>query len=181
MSASDVQAPRADLAVVVVNYNTGEYLVRCLMSVVEASGELALDVLIVDNASRDGSARVAVERTPRVRLIENPTNRGLSAGWNQGALAVDAPWILFLNPDAEIWQGDLGGFVKVGEGHGDVALLGPVIRNPNGTIYESGRAFPGVPQAVGHTFLGPFAPGNRFTATTGRRAGIGVPSARSTG
>lgn len=163
MSASDLWVPQADLAVVVVNYNAGEYLARCVMSVVEASGEIALDVLIVDNASHDGSARVAVECTPRVRLIENPTNRGLSAAWNQGARAVDAPWILFLNPDAEIWQGDLGGFVKVGERRGDVALVGPVIRNPNGTIYESGRAFPGVGQALGHTFLGPFAPGNRFT------------------
>ena len=163
MSASDILAPQADLAVVVVNYNAGEYLARCVMSLVEASGELELDVLIVDNASRDGSVRVAVERTPKVRLIENPTNRGLSAAWNQGARAVDAPWILFLNPDAEIWHGDLGGFVKVGEGRADVALLGPAIRNPNGTIYESGRAFPRVGQAVGHAFLGPFAPGNRFT------------------
>ncbi len=164
MSLPDAQIPpRADLAVVVVNYNAGEYLARCVTSVVEASGELALDVLIVDNASRDGSARAASERSPRVRLIENPANRGLSAGWNQGARAVDAPWILFLNPDAEILQGDLGAFVKAGERHGDVALLGPVIRNPDGTIYESGRVFPGVLQAVGHAFLGPFAPGNRFT------------------
>src|SRR5919204_2912032 len=104
MSAPEVPAaPPADLAVVVVNYNAGEYLARCVTSVVEASGGLALDLLVVDNASRDRSARVAAERTPQVRLIENPTNRGLSAGWNQGARAVDAPWILFLNADAEIW------------------------------------------------------------------------------
>jgi N-acetylglucosaminyl-diphospho-decaprenol L-rhamnosyltransferase len=163
MSAPEVPAPPANLAVVVVNHNAGEYLARCVTSVVEASGGLALDLLVVDNASRDGSARVAAERTPQVRLIDNPTNRGLSAAWNQGARAVDAPWILFLNADAEIWQGDLGAFVKAGEGRSDVALLGPVIRNPDGTIYESGRAFPGVLQAVGHAFLGPFAPSNRFT------------------
>jgi GT2 family glycosyltransferase len=164
MSAPEVPAaPPADLAVVIVNYNAGEYLARCVTSVVEASGGLALDLLVVDNASRDGSARVAAARTPQVRLIENSTNRGLSAAWNQGARAVDAPWILFLNPDAEIRQGYLSGFVTVGEGRPDVALLGPVIRNPDGTIYASGRAFPGVLQAVGHAFLGPFAPGNRFT------------------
>jgi N-acetylglucosaminyl-diphospho-decaprenol L-rhamnosyltransferase len=164
MSAPEVAAaPPAELAVVVVNYNAGEHLARCVTSVVEASGGLALDLLVVDNASSDGSARVAAERTPQVRLIDNPTNRGLSAAWNQGARAVDAPWILFLNPDAEIWQGDLSAFVKAGEGRPDVALFGPVIRNPDGTIYESGRAFPGVLQALGHAFLGPFAPGNRFT------------------
>lgn len=166
MSAPEVPAaPSAGLAVVVVNYNAGEYLARCVTSVVEASGGLALDLLVVDNASRDGSARVAAARTPQVRLIDNATNRGLSAAWNQGARAVDAPWILFLNPDAEIRHGDLGAFVKVGEAHTDVALLGPVIRNPDGTIYQSGRVFPGVLQAVSHAFLGPFAPGNRFTRT----------------
>ena len=135
-------APTADLAVVVVNYNAGEYLARCVTSVVAASGGLALDLVVVDNASRDGSARLAAVRTPQVRLIENPTNRGLSAAWNQGARAVDAPWILFVNPDAEIWHGDLGPFVRAGEGRPDVALLGPMIRNPDGTIYESGRSFP---------------------------------------
>jgi N-acetylglucosaminyl-diphospho-decaprenol L-rhamnosyltransferase len=98
-----------------------------------------------------------------MRLIENATNRGLSAAWNQGARETDAPWILFLNPDAEIWSGDLRSFVKVGEDRPDVALLGPVIRNADGTIYESGRVFPGVGQAVGHAFLGPFLPSNRFS------------------
>lgn len=146
-----------------MNYNAGEYLARCVSSVVEAIGDLALDVLVVDNASHDGSARAAAASTPQIRLVENPTNRGLSAAWNQGARAVNAPWILFLNPDAEIQRGDLGAFVRVGEGRPDVALLGPVIRNSDGTIYESGRPFPGVLQAVGHAFLGPFVPGNRFT------------------
>jgi N-acetylglucosaminyl-diphospho-decaprenol L-rhamnosyltransferase len=156
-------APPADLAVVVVNYNAGEYLARCVRSVVDASGGLALDLLVIDNASHDGSARAAAARAPEVRLVENPTNRGLSAAWNQGARAVGAPWILFLNPDAELCHGDLGAFVAAGEARSDVAVLGPVIRNPDGSIYESGRVFPGVVLAVGHAFLGPFAPGNRFT------------------
>ncbi len=164
MSTSEAPAaPLSDLAVVVVNYNVGECLARCVRSVVEASGGLALDLLVIDNASRDGSARVAAELTPQVRLIENPSNRGLSPAWNQGARAVKARWILFLNPDAEIRRGDLAAFVKAGEERPNVALLGPVIRNPDGTIYESGRAFPGIVQAVGHAFLGPFVPGNRFT------------------
>jgi N-acetylglucosaminyl-diphospho-decaprenol L-rhamnosyltransferase len=131
--------------------------------VFEGAGGLALEVLVVDNASRDGSARAAGEQQPGMRLIENATNRGLSAAWNQGAAETDAPWILFLNPDAEIWDGDLAAFLKVGEARPDVAVLGPVVRNADGTIYESGRVFPSVGQAVGHAFVGPFAPDNRFT------------------
>lgn len=156
-------AAPADLAVVVVNYNAGEYLARCVSSVVEASGGLALDLVVVDNASSDGSARMAIERTPQARLIANTSNRGLSAAWNQAAFTVDAPWMLFLNPDAEIKRGDLADFVKAGEQRPEVGLVGPMIRNPDGTVYESGRAFPGVVQAVAHAFLGPFAPANRFT------------------
>lgn len=156
---------RTELAVVVVNYNAGDFLTRCVASVFDGAGGLSLDVLVIDNASRDRSVRRAVEEHPRMRLIENPDNRGLSAAWNQGAAATDAPWILFLNPDAEIWAGDLEAFVKVGEAHPDVALLGPMVRNADGSIYESGRTFPSVGQAVGHAFLGPLAPGNRFTRT----------------
>ena len=164
MSAREVlPVPSADVAVVVVNYNAGEYLARCLASVVEAAAGLTLDLLVVDNASHDGSAQSAVARTPEARLVQNPTNRGLSAAWNQGARAVDAPWILFLNPDAEISKGDLAALVDAAEARPEVALVGPVIRNPDGTIYESGRGFPGVLQALGHAFLAPFLPGNRFT------------------
>jgi N-acetylglucosaminyl-diphospho-decaprenol L-rhamnosyltransferase len=153
----------AELAVVIVNYNAGEFLARCVASVFESAGGLALDVVVVDNASRDGSARAAAARQPRMRLLQNPTNRGLSAAWNQGAEESDAPWVLFLNPDAEIWDGDLAGFVKVGEGRPDVAVLGPLVRNADGSIYESGRVFPSVGMAVGHAFLGPFLPRNRYT------------------
>lgn len=153
----------SELAVVIVNYNAGEYLARCVASVFEHAGGLALDVLVVDNASHDGSASAAKARESRVRLIENDRNRGLSAAWNQGARETDSPWILFLNPDAEIWAGDLRAFVRAGEDHADLAVLGPMIRNADGTIYESGRVFPTVTQALGHAFLGPFLPRNRFT------------------
>jgi N-acetylglucosaminyl-diphospho-decaprenol L-rhamnosyltransferase len=154
----------AELAVVIVNYNAGGYLARCVASVFERAGGLSLDVLVVDNASRDGSAKAAKAAQPRMRLIENASNRGLSAAWNQGAVETGSPWILFLNPDAEIWDGDLAALVKkAGETHPDVAVIGPMVRNADGTIYESGRVFPSVGQAVGHAFLGPVAPGNRFT------------------
>jgi N-acetylglucosaminyl-diphospho-decaprenol L-rhamnosyltransferase len=152
-----------ELAVVVVNYNAGEYLSRCVASVYDHAGGLDLDVLVVDNASRDGSARSAKAREPRIRLIENDRNLGLSAAWNQGARETDSPWTLFLNPDAEIWAGDLRAFLEAGRERPDLAVLGPMMRNADGTVYDSGRIFPTVIQAIGHAFLEPFLPGNRFT------------------
>lgn len=130
-------ATRSDLAVVIVNYNAGAYLSRCVTSVVANAGGLDLDVLVIDNASRDGSAQLAKSAQPDIRVTMNPTNRGLSAAWNQGAEDTDSPWMLFLNPDAEIWAGNLSGFVKAGDERPDVAVLGPVVRNADGTMYES--------------------------------------------
>jgi N-acetylglucosaminyl-diphospho-decaprenol L-rhamnosyltransferase len=154
---------RSDLAVVIVNYNAGAYLTRCVASVLQNAGGLDLDVLVIDNASQDGSAQVAKSAQPDIRVTMNATNRGLSAAWNQGAEDTDSLWILFLNPDAELWAGNLAGLVKVAQEHPDVAVLGPVVRNADGTIYESGRMFPSVTQAVGHAFVGAFHADNRFT------------------
>jgi N-acetylglucosaminyl-diphospho-decaprenol L-rhamnosyltransferase len=156
-------AARPELSVVVVNYNAGDYLARSVASVFALANGLGVEVLVIDNASRDGSARAALAAEPRMRLIENVENRGLSAAWNQGAGETSAPWILFLNPDAELSAGELSAFLKVANERPDVAVVGPLIRNPDGSIYESGRVFPTVAQAVGHAFLGPFVQDNRFS------------------
>jgi N-acetylglucosaminyl-diphospho-decaprenol L-rhamnosyltransferase len=156
-------SPQPGLAVVAVNYNAGEYLSRCIGSVLGAAAGIDLLVVVVDNASGDGSARAAKAAYPEILLLENPDNRGLSAAWNQGIRATSAPFVLVLNPDAEIWSGPLAGLVKVAQDRPTVGAVGPVIRNADGTMYESGRAFPGIGRALGHAFIGPFAPANPFT------------------
>jgi N-acetylglucosaminyl-diphospho-decaprenol L-rhamnosyltransferase len=153
----------AELAVVIVNYNTGEYLERCLRSLEQHRGDIETDVVVVDNASHDGSHTRAVAAHPWARLIENPTNVFLSPAWNQGIRETKAPWILLLNPDTEWWRGTLSGFVEIARAHPAVGIVGPMVRNSDGTIYPSGRPFPSVTDAMGHAFLGTVAPGNRFT------------------
>jgi N-acetylglucosaminyl-diphospho-decaprenol L-rhamnosyltransferase len=155
------EAPAADLAVVIVNYETGDWLARCLRSLQRASGDRPLDVVVIDNASRDGSADVA--GSLGARLIRNETNRYLSPAWNQGAAATDAPYLLFLNPDTEWFRGTPGDLVAVAEAHPLAGLVGPMIRNPDGTAYPSGRRFPSLVDAVGHAFLSPFSRNNPFT------------------
>ncbi len=95
-----------DLAVVIVNYDTGPYLERCLASLATHRGDVATDVLVIDNASHDGSHTAAVSAHPEVRLIENPVNVYLSPAWNQGTRETTAPYLLFLNPDAEVFVGN---------------------------------------------------------------------------
>jgi N-acetylglucosaminyl-diphospho-decaprenol L-rhamnosyltransferase len=157
------ESSRADLAVVIVNYDTGEYLGRCLASLHGHRGDAVVDVIVVDNASRDGSHTRAVAAHPWVRLIENRTNMFLSPAWNQGARATDAPYLLFLNPDTEWWEGTLSDYLRVARAHPRAGIVGPLVRDPDGRIFTSGRAFPNVVDAVGHAFVSPFSRDNRFT------------------
>ena len=156
-------AGAAELAVVIVNYNTGDYLERCLASLQAHRGEIRTDVLVIDNASHDGSHTKALDAHPWARLIENRENVYLSPAWNQGIRETDAPYVLLLNPDTEWWAGTLADYVAIARAHPRAGIVGPMIRNTDGTVYPSGRPLPSVADAVGHAFLGPFAPGNRFS------------------
>jgi N-acetylglucosaminyl-diphospho-decaprenol L-rhamnosyltransferase len=153
----------ADLAVVIVNYNAGEFLERCLASLAAHRGDAHIDVLVIDNASRDGSHTQAVAAHPWARLIENPENLFLSPAWNQGIRETKAPFVLLMNPDAEIWHGTLAGYLEAARLHPRAGIVGPQVRNPDGTVYASGREFPSILDAVGHAVLGTLAPRNPFT------------------
>ena len=153
----------AELAVIIVNYNTGDYLERCLASLDTHRGDVGIDVVVIDNASVDGSHTRAIAAHPWARLIENHENIYLSPAWNQGIRATDAPYVLLLNPDTEWWVGTLADYVAVARAHPRAGIVGPMIRNLDGTVYPSGRPLPSVVDAVGHGFVGPIMPDNRFT------------------
>ncbi|MFM7718037.1 MAG: glycosyltransferase family 2 protein [Actinomycetota bacterium] len=151
-----------DLSVLVVNYRTGEHLRRCLDSLEARRGPIAVETIVVDNDSGDGSEAAARGRTG-VTLVVNPRNVLLSPAWNQAARLARAPWLLFLNPDTEIVRGTLADLVALGRAAPRAGIVGPMLRNADGTVYPSGRPFPRIREAVGHAVLGSVRPGNRFT------------------
>lgn len=153
----------ADVAVVVVNYNAGELLSRCVRSVHESAGDAAVEVVLVDNASTDGSAEAVARRWPDATVIRNADNRGFVAAANQGIRASAAPFVFLLNPDAEIIGGTLGGLVKVVRDRPRAGAVGVLTRNTDGTVYPSARKVPSMWEAVGHAFLVPFWRRNPFT------------------
>jgi len=153
----------ADLAAVVVNYNAGEHLLRCISSLHASAGDASLDVVIVDNASRDGSAAAAVAAYPSVRLLENPVNRGFAAAANRGIRETDAPHVLLLNPDAEITGGTLASLLKVVADRPGAGVVGVLVLNSDGSLQPSARRVPGIGEGLAHAFLGQVRPDNRFT------------------
>ena len=96
------QTPRA--SIIIVNYNGRTYLDACLDSLREGA-ELGYEVIVVDNASGDGSAEHVAARYPQVRLIRSETNLGFGAGNNLGARWARSEYLAFLNPDTEVEPG----------------------------------------------------------------------------
>jgi len=143
----------AELGVCIVNWNTCELLDRCLRSIRAQAGDLSVDVIVVDNASTDGSADMVRAQHPWARLIANSENRYYAAANNQGLRELQAPLKLLLNPDIEVHPGSLQTLVRFMQDHPQAGAVAPRLREPDGTIQRSCRAFP-TPDIVLYEALG---------------------------
>jgi N-acetylglucosaminyl-diphospho-decaprenol L-rhamnosyltransferase len=144
---------------VVVNYNAGAHLVACVRSL---RAEGVDHIVVVDNASRDGSLEAAVAADPGIEVVQTGSNLGFGRASNLGAARVEGD-ILLLNPDAVVEPGAVKALEAVLEQEADVGIVGPRVENPDGTLYPSARTFPALGDAMGHAFVGLVAPRNRFT------------------
>lgn len=124
------------VAAIVVSYNTREELLRCLASLA-AHVRLPLEVVVVDNASTDGSAAAVRGAYPAARVLESPANQGFSAANNAGIRASSAPQVLALNSDAELTPGALATLSGLLDARSDVGVVGPRTLNPDGSIQLS--------------------------------------------
>jgi len=129
-----------DVSVVIVSYNTRQFLLRCLASVLRTA--LPLEVIVVDNASSDGSAEAVASEYPQVRLVRNATNVGFAAATNQGLSQAGGRYLVLLNPDTEVCSGALEAMVEFLDHEPQVGVAGPQLRYPNGQRQHSCFTFP---------------------------------------
>ena len=141
-------AAAVDLAVIVVSANSAHWLEPCLSSVYERSGGLGLDVVVVDNASTDETQDLVRRRFPDARIVACE-NRGFAFGNNRALETVDAPYVLFLNPDTEILTGTLADVVEELTDRPDVGLIGVSQVDAEGRRLPTIRYFPSVTRLVG--------------------------------
>jgi len=132
---------RPELAVVIVNYLSGNDLRDCLGALVSHADGIDLEVVVVDNGSEDGSLD-GIERICPSRVVTSGADVGFGAGVNRGVAATSAPWILVVNPDARIVEGELRAFVDAAEARPEVALFGPRILRDDGSPSVSQARFP---------------------------------------
>lgn len=152
-----------DISVVIVSWNTREYLKACLRSVYADQPDV--EVIVVDNASTDGSADMVEHEFPQAKLIRNADNYGFARAANQGIKASSGRYVLLLNPDSKVCPGALKALVEFADSHAEGGLFGPKILNADGSLQSSCRRFPS-PQAAlfRNTFLGRLFPKNRYVA-----------------
>ena len=134
------------LDIVIVNWNSGEQLRECLESIAAAATarEIVNRVVVIDNASTDGSAERVICRELPLQVVRNDRNRGFAAACNQGAAAAGADYLLLLNPDARLYRDSLAGplaFMSAPANH-DVAICGVQMNDESGSIWRSCSRFP---------------------------------------
>ena len=131
-----------EISIIIVSYNGREYLRRCLRSLLEHTRGLEYEVVVVDNASRDGSADMVAAEFPSVRLLRRPSNAGLSTALNQGIRLSGGEMTVLLNPDVELRDNPFPAMAQYLRDHPEVGILGPRILDDDGSLQLSCRRFP---------------------------------------
>ena len=145
-----------DAAVVVVTYNALPWVERALETV------RGTQAVLVDHGSADGTAAFVRERFPEVTVVEEE-NRGLAFGWNTGVAHTSSRYVLLLNADAWLHEGALDALVAFADAHPEAAVVGPRLRNPDGSLQRSVRGFPTLWRlATEYLFLRKLAPRTRL-------------------
>ncbi len=158
------QAP--DISVVILNWNTERLLRRCIASIKNHNtSQVSYEIIVVDNASEDGSRAMVTSEFPDVKLVINKRNIGFGAGNNRGAVEATGRYILFLNSDTEVHTDCLLKLVQFADEHPECGIVGPKLLNADGSLQYSCRHYPNL--ATGffrNTPLGRLFPSNRHNA-----------------
>jgi GT2 family glycosyltransferase len=131
----------ARVAIVIVSYNTRKLVRRCLESLQAWPPRTPLDVIVVDNASRDGSVEMLQSEFPAVRVVANRRNLGYSAAVNIGIEASSADYVLVLNPDIVIREGAIDRMVEFMDANPEAGIAAAKLVNTDGSLQYSCRSF----------------------------------------
>lgn len=149
------------LPVVTVTYSPGPHLDRFLASLSLAT-ERPVCVWMADNGSTDGAPEAAVERYSSVRLFSTGANLGYGSAVNRAVACIDevledaGDWFIVANPDVQWGPGSIDALLDAAARWPRAATLGPLIRDPDGSVYPSARQLPSLVRGGMHAVVGPF-------------------------
>ena len=156
------------LPVVTVTYSPGWHLDRFLASLSLAT-DRPVRVVMADNGSTDGSPEEAEQRYPNVQLLHTGANLGYGGAVNAGVALLDAEdgersdFFIVANPDVQWGPGSIEALLDAAARWPRAATLGPLIREPDGSVYPSARHLPSLIRGGMHAVVGPVWPNNPWT------------------
>ncbi len=130
------------LSIVIVSWNVRDDISNCLKSIFSNKPAFSSEVIVVDNASSDGTVSFIKENFPEVITISNNRNLGFAAANNEGIKRAGGDFVFLLNPDTIVKPEVLNTLVNYLREHGDVGAVGPLLLNEDGTVQNSVRRFP---------------------------------------
>ncbi len=132
-----------DLSIVIVSYNTKDFLIKCIQSIEETAKDFAYEIIVVDNASADGTPELVKEKFKNVILIANKENLGFSKANNIGIRKTNGRYVLFLNADTIVYPITLKTMIDFMDKNEDAGASTCKLQMPNGKIDDaSHRGFP---------------------------------------
>jgi GT2 family glycosyltransferase len=131
-----------DISVIIVGWNARHYLQLCLQSLADAPPRRSIEVIVVDNASSDGSSEMIKAQFPKVKLIRSEENLGFAKGNNLAIRQCQGRYIALVNPDVIVFPGCLDALAEFLDQNPRVGNVGPRVLNPNMTMQSTCRRFP---------------------------------------
>lgn len=132
------------VSIIILSYNTKELLKNCLTSVLRYANDVSYQVIVVDNASSDGSPEMVAKEFSQVKLIKNKTNVGFAKGNNIGVEQATHKYVLFLNSDTLLRDNSIKGMTEILEKDDTVAVVGGKLENSDGSTSKSFGSFYGI-------------------------------------
>jgi GT2 family glycosyltransferase len=133
---------KIDLSIIIVNWNASDLLERCLNSIFVTNSSICQEVIVVDNASSDGSQELLQVQYPQVKLVTNQENEGFARANNRGLRLAKGRYHLLLNSDAFVHPGTLENMVQFMDGNPEAGVAGCRLYYENGTLQPSCTGFP---------------------------------------
>lgn len=130
------------VSIIIVSWNVREELSACIDSIIQHAEKTSYEIIVVDNASIDGTVTHLHNSYPGVKVIANELNVGFGRANNQGAVEASGEYYFILNPDTIVLPGTIDNLVDYMDSHAEVALCGPRVLNENGSVQSSVKNFP---------------------------------------
>jgi len=132
-----------DLSIIIVNYNTKELLLDCLGSIKKNTKKISYEIILVDNASTDGSIEILRRlKSPDVKIVLNRQNLGFSKANNQGIKIAKGRYVLLLNSDTKVQDGILDEMIEYMDESPKTGVAGCALKNQDGSLQATGGYFP---------------------------------------